>query len=235
MEALNPSLQPRTIRYLAPLMNYTSENYTAPEYEVMRSILRSHYQPRFGHNNDFGDLLSDNTEQQKDYILGVLIGSIIIFAVALILFAVIIGLKIAGQDRVGFLAGRFVKYTPRDRLTTEDSIDDLVDEEERIDGPRVIDQTVEKRNALSNRACIAVRLMFVLSGIIIIVFTGIFYGKGVDSFRRSFAEVRKGIEVSTYVNSKLADLGCLVLILCFCVLCTVICSSSKTLLIWASQ
>jgi hypothetical protein len=194
MEALNPSLQPRT-RYLAPLMNYTSENYTAPEYEVMRSILRSHYQPRFGHNNDFGDLLSDNTEQQKDYILGVLIGSIIIFGVALMLFAVIIGLKIAGQDRVGFLAGRFVKYTPRD-TPTEDSIDGLVDDEERIDEPRVIDQTLEKRKALSKRTSIAVRLMFVLSGIIIIVFTGIFYGKGVDSFRRSFAEARKGIEVS---------------------------------------
>ena len=194
MEALNP-FQPRTIRYLAPLLNYTYENYTAPEYEVMQSILRSHYQPRFGHNNDFGDLLSDNTEQQKDYILGVLIGSIIIFGVALMLFAVIIGLKIAGQDRVGFLAGRFVKYTPRD-TPTDDSIDGLVDDEERIDEPRVIDQTLEKRNTLSKRTCIAVRLMFVLSGIIIIVFTGIFYGMGVDSFRRSFSEVRKGIEVS---------------------------------------
>ena len=196
MEALNPSLQPRTsTRYLAPLMNYTSENYTAPEYEVMRSILRSHYQPRFGHNNDFGDLLSDDTEQQKDYILGVLIGSIIIFGVALMFFAVIISLKIAGQDRVGFLAGRFVKYTPRD-TPTEDSIDCFVDEEERIDEPRVVDQTTEKRNALSKRTSLAVRLMFVLSGIIIIVFTGIFYGKGIDSFRRSFAEVRKGIDVS---------------------------------------
>ena len=193
-EALNP-FQPRTIRYLAPLLNYTYENYTAPEYEVMQSILRSHYQPRFGHNNDFGDLLSDNTEQQKDYILGVLIGSIIIFGVALMFFAVIIGLKIAGQDRVGFLAGRFVKYTPRD-TPTDDSIDGLVDDEERIDEPRVIDQTLEKRNTLSKRTCIAVRLMFVLSGIIIIVFTGIFYGLGVDSFRRSFSEVRKGIEVS---------------------------------------
>lgn len=144
-EALNP-FQPRTIRYLAPLMNYTSENYTAPEYEVMQSILRSHYQPRFGHNNDFGDLLSDNTEQQKDYILGVLIGSIIIFGVALMFFAVIISLKIAGQDRVGFLAGRFVKYTPRD-TPTEDSIDGLVDDEERRDDePRVVDQTLEKRS-----------------------------------------------------------------------------------------
>lgn len=232
MEALNP-FQPRTIRYLAPLMNYTSENYTAPEYEVMQSILRSHYQPRFGHNNDFGDLLSDNTEQQKDYILGVLIGSIIIFGVAVMFFAVIIGLKIAGQDRVGFLAGRFVKYTPRD-TPTEDSIDGLVDEEERInDEPRVVDKTLEKRNALSKRTSIAVRLMFVLSGIIIIVFTGIFYGKGVDSFRRSFSEVRKGIEVSIeYVNTKLSDHGCLVLIYNF-VYCNY--SSSKTLLIWASQ
>lgn len=194
-EALNP-FQPRTIRYLSPLLNYTSENYTAPEYEVMQSILRSHYQPRFGHNNDFGDLLSDNTEQQKDYILGVLIGSIIIFGVALMFFAVIISLKIAGQDRVGFLAGRFVQYTPRD-TPTEDSIDGLVDDEERRDDePRVVDQTLEKRNTLSKRTCIAVRLMFVLSGIIMIVFTGIFYGMGVDSFRRSFAEVRKGIEVS---------------------------------------
>ena len=67
MEGLNPIL-PQS-RYLYPLLNYTEEDYTAPYYEASKSIFRAHGQPRFGHNDDFGDLLSGDTEQQRDYII----------------------------------------------------------------------------------------------------------------------------------------------------------------------
>jgi len=184
--------QPR--RHLYPLLNYTEEDYKAPQYEASRSIFRAHNQPRFSHNDDFGDLLSGNTDQQKDYIIGVLTGAIIILCVALLWFALILGLRIAGQNRVGFLSGRLVKYTEENgaievEINEEEGDDDII-----IDGP-IVQHAIDK--VFFKRKVTAVRLMFVISGIVVIAAGGVFYGKGVVSFRRSFSEVRKGIDVST--------------------------------------
>lgn len=140
-------------------------------------------------------MLSDNSEQQKDYVLGVIIGAIIILSVAVIWLVLILSLRIAGQDRVGFLAGRLVKYTEENggvEVEINDEEDDLIDEAHEVE------QTTEKREVLFKRKVTAVRLVFVISGMIVISSGCIFYGKGVVSFRRSFSEVRKGINVSTY-------------------------------------
>ena len=197
MEGLNPIL-PQS-RYLYPLLNYTEEDYTAPSYEASKSIFRAHGQPRFGHNDDFGDLLSGESDQQKDYVIGVISGAIIILCVALFWFAAILGLRFSGQKRVGFLSGRLVKHN------IEKGANELEIEEERVpaddvvvDDNDVVQPGTDKREVLFNRKVTAVRLVFVTCGMVVLAAGGAFYGKGVVSFRRSFSELHKGIDVSSY-------------------------------------
>lgn len=196
MEGLNPIL-PQS-RYLYPLLNYTEEDYTAPAYEASKSIFRAHDQPRFGHNDDFGDLLSGESEQQKDYIIGVISGAIIILCVALLWFTVILGLRFSGQKRVGFLSGRLVKHN-----IEKGAIELEIEEEEPAlandyDDNDVVQRQTDKREVLFNRKVAAVRLVFVTCGMVVLAAGGAFYGKGVVSFRRSFSELHKGIVVSSY-------------------------------------
>ena len=47
------------------------------------------------------------SKQAEEYITGIVVGALLIFSLALVWLAVIIGFKIAGVAKVGFLAGRF--------------------------------------------------------------------------------------------------------------------------------
>ena len=63
--------------------------------------------PRFGHTNDINKLINGSTDDGKDYIIGALVASIIIFVFFLGWFAAIILLKCTGA-RGGFLSGQAV-------------------------------------------------------------------------------------------------------------------------------
>lgn len=118
-------------------------------------------------------------------------GSVIILIIALVWFMAIIGLKIAGQKRVGFLAGR-LENTEASNLATSGGVEVVMENEEYAHGEKgegfdksvaaqKNDGEVDKR---FKKKVWAVRAAFVISGICVITCAGLFYGKGVVSFKK---------------------------------------------------
>ena len=150
-------------------------------------------------------MIDQNSEETaQDYILGIVIGAMIILIVALLWFFVIIVLKLQGQKKVGFFAGRLVRPVDAN-LTAEKQEKDInenedtqpLNEEVNEAVPVSSPSTTQYRNANTNekfnQRVWAVRLMFVLSGCFVIIAGGLFYGKGVVAFKQSVDEVRSGI------------------------------------------
>eukprot|EP00581_Thalassiosira_minuscula_P014757 CAMPEP_0183720662 /NCGR_PEP_ID=MMETSP0737-20130205/13202_1 /TAXON_ID=385413 /ORGANISM="Thalassiosira miniscula, Strain CCMP1093" /LENGTH=593 /DNA_ID=CAMNT_0025950555 /DNA_START=49 /DNA_END=1830 /DNA_ORIENTATION=- len=225
-------------RELYPLLNYTDSGYFPEPYIPSSDILSTHNLPRYGFTNNFGALIHPTTDndQQREYILGIIIGAIIILCVALLWFFVIVVLRILGQEKVGFFAGRFVRparsIQPQDDDGNEekDGIevvmapggrehDDIISEavlangtnDSTADEPMMNNHTVASENNVEKkflRTVLAVRLLFVLSGIVVIISGGIFYGKGVVRFEASLNEIQNGIDLVqevAYKTIKLSD------------------------------
>lgn len=208
-------------RELTPLLNFTVSDFRPEPYVPPGSITSTHNQPRFGRTNNFGTLINGSQEEVQDYVVGIIIGAMIILIVAICWFFAIICLKIAGPKRVHFLAGRLIKPAPADQSNNEGKGQEVVmappqnadgDADEAVpitDAP--LDPAVKKHN----RAVWFVRLMFVISGLIVITSGGLFYGKGVVAFKDSLDEV-SGLHISlTFMN-----------------LCSIYGLTSITLLFW---
>jgi len=138
-------------------------------------------------------------------------------------FIVIFCLKVAGQKRVGFLAGRLERPETRPgyKSGSDRTLSAIPEEEERNEAevnngglsapneeteaslvtPLVISNTIfdEREYAREenkfHRKVIGVRAAFVISGICIIISGGLFYWKGVASFDDSLSTVRVGIDL----------------------------------------
>ena len=201
-------------RELYPMLNWTDSNYTPTEYVAPGAIEQTHNQPRWGHTNNLGALIDANSEEtDQDYVLGVIIGAMIILIVALVWFFAIAILKIMGEKKVGFLAGRLVRPVDLNNLpdtTDEKGGVEVVMENEGEEQPlnkeagaeNEVDEAIAVTNnnnefspaeKIFNRKVWAVRIMFVLSGILVMISGGLFYGKGVVSFKNSIDEVRFGL------------------------------------------
>mmetsp|Transcript_32560 Transcript_32560/g.60154 ORF Transcript_32560/g.60154 Transcript_32560/m.60154 type:complete len:363 (+) Transcript_32560:105-1193(+) len=195
----------------SPLLNYTGSNYVPKPYTVPSAISQTHNQPRYGFTNNFKALISGNNDEATDYVLGIIIGAMIILGVAILWFLAIVVLKILGQKKVGFLAGLFVRPSQSlqgtegneekggvevvmegDQPSNGDNDDDI-SEAVPVNGTNYTldDKHVKK----FKRTVWAVRGIFVLSGMFVIISGGIFYGKGVVSFKNSIDEVRLGIDL----------------------------------------
>lgn len=166
-------------RALTPMLNFTSSIYAPLPYTVPSAISNAHNRPRFGFTNDFAAIIDGDSDETSDYVRGILIGSIIVLCVALLWFIVILGLKCAGQKRVGFFAGHLAR-------------------------PAGADEAQERRLARTTRG---VRTAFVLSAIAVIIACVVFYARGAGSFRASFDEVRRGIDLVQNAAGKAADLA----------------------------
>ena len=151
----------------------------------------------------------NSEETAQDYILGIIIGAMIILIVALLWFFVIIVLKFLGQNKVGFFAGRLVRPIDANLLAEKQQADadNNANEDEQPLNEQPLNEvlpvssttTTQYRDANTNekfnQRVWAVRLMFVLSGCFVIIAGGLFYGKGVVSFKNSIDEVRNGISL----------------------------------------
>lgn len=65
------------------------------------------------------------SKQAEEYVTGVVVGALLIFGLALLWFAIIVGFKIAGVEKVGFLAGRFHHPQFYERKSREDAVRDV--------------------------------------------------------------------------------------------------------------
>ena len=77
-------------------------------------------------------MIDENSEETaQDYILGIVIGAMIILIVALLWFFVIIVLKLQGQKKVGFFAGRLVRPVDANLIAAKQEEDINENEDEQ--------------------------------------------------------------------------------------------------------
>jgi len=81
-------------------------------YEPVAATERMHGMPRWGYTDDFSKLFSEDSDETKDYIYGLLFGATLILSLFLIWLIVILVFKCMGQRRVGFLSGAPFTRTP---------------------------------------------------------------------------------------------------------------------------
>lgn len=148
--------------------------------------------------------------------------SIFVLIVSIIWACIILAFKYAGPHKVGFLAGRFIEPDPTEKLSPRTSAEFLsvIQEEEEtvdvyegesllsvdpiVDTPLVITDNIEgemRRVEMEKKfvgTVTAVRAVFLLSGLGVIISGGLYYGKAVKSFNSAFDEVRVGTNVSFF-------------------------------------
>jgi hypothetical protein len=131
---------------------------------------------------------------------------------------IIIGLKVAGPKRVGFLAGKlehpgYGATAPRDvgtlnvieEVPPDASLDGGTESrsllESDLASPLIItniidaDSEAARADKKFKKKVIAVRVTFVLSGLAVCVCGSLFYGYGMMAFRRSLDNTSLGLQV----------------------------------------
>lgn len=197
-----------------PLEQYNATPFAPAPYDATPNVVRQHDFPRFGHTNNFAALTTGLSAGPDDaaiqYIVGIFLGAILILVVALAWGLAIQGLQCAGQERVGFLAGRLEHPDAAaggDGAGTLPAIEEEPSDTESLleseaSSPLVVSRDLElryereKKEKRFNRNVLAVRAVFVLSGLLVIVTSILFYAKGVDAFRKSLSSAHSGVDVS---------------------------------------
>ena len=88
------------------------DDFDAPAFENTAAIEWMHSQPpRFGHSNDLLVVIEGSEEEQKDYLKGLILSSIVMFCLFLVWTIVLITCKILGANRVGILSGTPSKHS----------------------------------------------------------------------------------------------------------------------------
>lgn len=95
-------------RLLYPLLEFNESTFIPEPYIPPQIVTNAHLRPRFGRPNTLAGVIARVNDQTREYITGVVIGSLIIATVAIVWLIAVACLKISGPKRVGFFAGQFV-------------------------------------------------------------------------------------------------------------------------------
>jgi hypothetical protein len=115
----------------------------------------------------------------------------LIFAIALFMCIVLLIIKCAGPKRVGFLAGRLnhpYSMTP-----------DVIDQD-------VVNEYDTKKDKKFKTKVRIVRLMFVISGLAVVICVVLFYSKGMAAFRASLDETSQGLQLIDETTNSATDI-----------------------------
>ena len=161
-------------RSLYPLLQYNESSFIPEPYVPPRIIQDAHQQPRFGRPNNLDGVINDVQQQTQEYVTGVIIGSLIIAIVAIVWLFAIVCLKIAGPQRVGFFSGRFVRPSAnpeKDKRGEADIVDVVIDEGNETLPSISTGGATESPHTSKNfgRRVLVVRVLFVLSGIAVLI------------------------------------------------------------------
>ena len=202
-----------------PLPVFNSTPYNPPPYSATKSIVQKHDTYRFGNTNNIETLVKavqdDNIKSAESYILGVVSAAMVLFAIGLVWSMVIVGLKIAGQKRVGFLAGRLVHYVSGEEISEprtpqssavgeEENGMEIEREEDVLASPLIssrnnsigtdLEEAIIKEKKWKRKVW-AVRATFIISGLCVLVAGALFYAKGVTSFKNSLDSTSSGLHI----------------------------------------
>jgi len=211
------------VKISSALDGYNATSYVPEPYTPSRETELLHKFTRFGHTNNI-DVLITGTSTES-YIVGCCAAAMLIFAIALIWFMVIIGFKVAGPKKVGFLAGKLhhpdydlsssAASSPRDvgKLSVIEEEPSFASDTESesligsdISSPFISRQDTENDSKIAltekkfKRKVIAVRSTFFISGLCVIVCGALFYLKGMAMLRKSLENTSYGVEVRLLFN-----------------------------------
>lgn len=186
------------------------------EYVPTANVQQQHHSFRFGHTNDLEALILEprgSNDVVTDYILGVTAASMVILGIALLWLIVIMSFKCAGKKRVGFLAGRL--ECPNLQPPLQHPIEECLTEEDEnfstqtpighhhnaSSGPENF--SVSETDHKFNRKAVMVRVVFVISGICVMIAGVLFYSLGVTAFLNSLNDVQNSLFIveSTAIES----------------------------------
>ena len=159
-----------TTRSLTPWTNYNaSDDYidTIQDYEPNNQIETQHDLSRFGRTNDIAALYNEeNKAMQREYIEGIVIGALLVLAVAIVWFIIILILNCLGEKRVGFFAGSFTHPSVVKRHEDGQGVEVVTNKAKVQDTTPVVDPVIVTR---FNRRVGIVRVLFVCCGLAVIV------------------------------------------------------------------
>lgn len=197
-----------------PLNGYNETSFVPEPYSPSKETDVLHRFTRFGHTNNFEALITgifSESGSAENYIVGCCAAAILIFAIALVWFMIVIGFKVAGPKRVGFLAGKLhhpecdlASSSPRDvgKLTVIEEEPSSFSSDAETESLIASDlsspflgSTVIRRNQKYARKVTAIRGIFFFSGLCVIVCGALFYAKGMVSFRKSLDETSYGLQL----------------------------------------
>ena len=202
---------------MAPLPEFPDESAFQPDLFVPTSVIRRlHAWPRYGLPSSTSALASGNSEQQKDYVVGIIIGSLIILGVAILWALVLLILKCCGR-RVGCASGRPHAPKPPLRQTTNrqegfevtESTNKIQFVEEALEGAGpskfVFDENEQYQSDLEkyernlkkhNRSMLLTRIAFMLAGLTAIIASTLFFAKGAEELVQSLNTVQLSLDLA---------------------------------------
>ena len=197
---------------MAPLPEFPNATAFQPDLFVPTdNILRLHDWPRFGFSSEFSEIGSGDSEQQKDYVLGIVIGSLVILGVAVLWALVLLILKCCGR-RVGCASGRPRSPAPpvhrsgqQEGFEVTQSTKVHVVEVEESNPSGLIKEEQEYGVALEKyerdlkrhkRSMLLTRIAFVLAGLTAIVASTLFFAKGAVELVESLNAVQVSLDLT---------------------------------------
>lgn len=207
---------------MAPLPEFPDVKQFRPDLFVPTSVIRRlHAWPRYGLPSSTSALASGNSEQQKDYVLGIIIGSLIILGVAILWTLVLLILKCCGR-RVGCASGRPHAPKPPVRQNTnrqegfevtestkiqfvEGEMEDAdpsklafnVDEQYQFDL-----ENYERNLKKHNRSMLLTRISFMLAGLTAIIASTLFFAKGAEELVQSLNTAQLSLDLADTTLNK---------------------------------
>ena len=207
---------------MAPLPEFPDVKQFRPDLFVPTSVIRRlHAWPRYGLPSSTSALASGNSEQQKDYVLGIIIGSLIILGVAILWTLVLLILKCCGR-RVGCASGRphapkppLRQNTSREEgfeVTESTKIQFVEGEMEDADPSKLafnVDEqyqsdleNYERNLKKHNRSMLLTRISFMLAGLTAIIASTLFFAKGAEELVQSLNTAQLSLDLADTTLNK---------------------------------
>ncbi len=206
---MNINYQQQHHPVIGSIISYVANEtaFQPEEYVPTANVEQQHHSFRFGHANDLEALIVEprgSNDVTTDYILGVTSASMVILGIAVLWLTVIMSFKCAGKKRVGFLAGRL--ECPKLQLSLNPIAECLAEDDENFStqtpighhhnassGPENFSVSETERDHKFNRKALMVRVVFVISGICVMIAGVLFYSLGVTAFQNSLNDVQNSL------------------------------------------
>mmetsp|Transcript_36912 Transcript_36912/g.80814 ORF Transcript_36912/g.80814 Transcript_36912/m.80814 type:complete len:599 (+) Transcript_36912:293-2089(+) len=202
-------------RKLDPLPDFPPDTYEPTNFTITHFIERMHNWPRFGFTRDINSLVSGESEQQKDYITGIVVGSLIILGFGVIWLLVLLILKCCGK-RVGCASGKPRRPVRPDISSAAEpsqigfEVEDAPDEstkviqvEEAVVPTKSEEQDYDaameewgRKLKRHERSMLRTRIVFMLAGTAAIIASILFFTMGAGSLIQSLNSVQRGLNLT---------------------------------------